>query len=218
MAGDRTIMCFGDSLTWGWIPVADGAPSERYPADVRWTGVLAGELGDGHVIVEEGLNGRTVAGDYTDSRLAAADYLPGALASHLPLDLVILMLGTNDTKAFLHRDPVDIGAGMSILVGEVLGSAGGIGTEYPAPQLLLVAPPPIVEISHPWWQISWAGGREKSEQLAATYAALADFTKINFFDAGSVITTAGVDGVHFTEQNNRDLGRALAEQVRTILA
>ncbi|HEY9294353.1 MAG TPA: SGNH/GDSL hydrolase family protein [Microlunatus sp.] len=218
MPGDaRRILCFGDSLTWGWIPVEGGAPSERYAADVRWTGVLAGELGDGHAIIEEGLNGRTVSGDYTDHRLAATDYLPSTLASHLPLDLVIMMLGTNDTKAFLHRDPVDIAAGMSILVGQLKGSAGGIGTHYPAPRLLLVAPPPITEIVDPWWQMTWAGGRQKSGELAAAYAALADFTDVDFFDAGSVITTDGVDGVHFTEQNNRDLGTALAPTVRSIL-
>ncbi|QDP95983.1 hydrolase [Microlunatus elymi] len=213
----RRILCFGDSLTWGWIPVEGGAPSERYAADIRWTGVLADVLGSDHVIIEEGLSGRTVGGDYTDPRLAAADYLPAALATHLPLDLVIMMLGTNDTKAFLHRDPADIGAAMSILVGQVTGSAGGVGTLYPAPKLLLVAPPPITEVIHPWWQLTWAGGREKSRQLAAAYSALADFTGVEFFDAGSLISDLGVDGVHFTEQNNRDLGTALADKVRSIL-
>lgn len=213
----RRIMCFGDSLTWGWIPVEGGAPSRRYAADVRWTGVLGAELGAGFQIVEEGLSGRTVAGDHTDPRLAAADYLPSALASHLPLDLVILMLGTNDTKAYLHREPVDIAAALSILVGQVRGSAGGVGTRYPAPRLLVVAPPPLTEIPHPWFDAIWVGGREKTEALAGLYAALADFNGVDFFDAGSVITTDGVDGIHFTEQNNRDLGVALAAAVREIL-
>ena len=128
-----------------------------------------------------------------------------------------MMLGTNDTKAFLHRDPVDIAAAMSILVGQVLGSAGGVGTPYPAPRLLLVAPPPLTEIPHPWFDAIWVGGREKTQALAGLYGALADFTDIDFFDASSVITTDGVDGIHFTEQNNRDLGVALADKVREIL-
>lgn len=212
------IMCFGDSLTWGWIPVEGGSPSERYSPDVRWTGVLDAELGDGYQVVEEGLSGRTVAGDWTDDRLAAADYLPAALASHLPLELVIMMLGTNDTKAFLHREPSDIAAAMSILVGQAAGSAGGVGTQYPAPRVLLVAPPALTEIPHPWFDAIWIGGREKTRALTGLYAALADFTGVGFFDAGSVITTDGVDGIHFTEQNNRDLGVALAPAVRDLLA
>lgn len=219
MADDvRRIMCFGDSLTWGWIPVEGGAPSERYSPDVRWTGVLGSELGADVEIIEEGLSGRTVAGDHTDDRLAAADYLPAALASQLPLDLVIMMLGTNDTKAFLHREPIDIAAAMSILVGQVTGSAGGVGTEYPAPRLLLVAPPPLTEIPHPWFEAIWVGGRQKTEALAGLYKALADFTGVDFFDAGSAISTGGVDGIHFTEQNNHDLGVALAPVVRELLA
>lgn len=216
--GVRRIMCFGDSLTWGWVPVEGAAPSERYPSQVRWTGVLAAELGEGHEIIEEGLSGRTVAGDHTDDRLAAAPYLPAALATHFPLDLVIMMLGTNDTKAFLHREPYDIAASMSILVGQVTGSAGGVGTSYEAPRLLLVAPPPVTEITHPWWQTIWFEGPEKTRKLAPAYAALADFAGIDFFDAGTVISTDGVDGVHFTEQNNRDLGLALTAKVREVLA
>jgi len=131
---------------------------------------------------------------------------------------VIMMLGTNDTKAFLHREPYDIGAAMSVLVGQVLGSAGGVGTEYPAPRLLLVAPPPLTEIPHPWFDAIWVGGREKTQALSGLYAALADFTGVDFFDAGSVITTGGVDGIHFTEQNNHDLGVALATKVGELFA
>jgi lysophospholipase L1-like esterase len=70
-----------------------------------------------------------------------AAQLPSCLASHLPLDLVILMLGTNDTKAYFRRTPLDIALGMSVLVTQVLTSAGGVGTAYPAPQVLVVARP-----------------------------------------------------------------------------
>ncbi|MEO1797934.1 MAG: GDSL-type esterase/lipase family protein, partial [Pseudomonadota bacterium] len=137
---EKRIMCFGDSLTWGWIPVAEGVPTTRYPAEVRWTGVLKAALGEGTTIIEEGLSARTtMLSDPTDPRLDGSAYLPSALASHLPLDLVILMLGTNDTKAYFHRTPFEIAAGMSKLVGQVLGSAGGVGTVYPAPEVLIIA-------------------------------------------------------------------------------
>lgn len=215
---DKRILCFGDSLTWGWVPVADGMPTERFPRDRRWTGVLADQLGDGHVVIEEGLSARTTnIDDPTDPRLNGAAYLPSCLASHLPLDLVILMLGTNDTKANFHRTPLDIALGMSLLVTQVLTSAGGVGTAYPAPQVLVMAPPPLAPTPHPWFQLIFGGSQEKTAQLGQVYSAMASFVKVPFFDAGSVISTDGVDGVHFTEQSNHDLGVALSEQVRGLL-
>lgn len=215
---DKRILCFGDSLTWGWVPVADGMPTERFPRHRRWTGVLADQLGDGHVVIEEGLSARTTnIDDPTDPRLNGAAYLPSCLASHLPLDLVILMLGTNDTKANFNRTPLDIALGMSLLVTQVLTSAGGVGTAYPAPQVLVMAPPALAPTPHPWFQLIFGGSQEKTAQLAQVYSAMASFVKVPFFDAGSVISTDGVDGVHFTEQNNHDLGVALSEQVRGLL-
>ena len=87
----RWILCFGDSLTWGWIATPEGAPTTRYPYSERWTGVMAAALGSGYEIIEEGLNARTTSiDDPVDPRLNGAAYLPTALASHLPLDLVIL--------------------------------------------------------------------------------------------------------------------------------
>jgi lysophospholipase L1-like esterase len=214
----KKVLCFGDSLTWGWVPVADGMPTERYPREQRWTGVLADGLGEGYAVIEEGLSARTTnADDPTDPRLNGSKYLPSALASHLPLDLVILMLGTNDTKAYFGRTPLDIALGMSVLVTQVLTSAGGVGTAYPAPQVLVVAPPPLPPMPHPWFQLIFEGAQEKSARLAEVYGALASFVKVPFFDAGSVISTEGVDGLHFTEQNNRALGEALVEQVTRIL-
>ena len=106
---------------------------------------------------------------------------------------------------------------MSVLVGQVLGSAGGVGTVYPAPQVLVVSPPALGEMPDPWFQMIFDGGRAKSEQLAEAYRALCAFLKVPFFAAGSVIGTDGSDGVHFTEGNNRDLGTALADEVRRIL-
>jgi lysophospholipase L1-like esterase len=215
----KRVLCFGDSLTWGWMPVADGMPTERYPREQRWTGVLADHLGDDCVVIEEGLSARTTnVDDPTDPRLNGSKYLPSSLASHLPLDLVILMLGTNDTKAYFHRTPLDIALGMSILVTQVLTSAGGVGTTYPAPQVLVAAPPPLASMPNPWFQLIFEGSQQKSAQLAQVYGAMASFVRVPFFDVGAVISTDGVDGVHFTEQNNRDLGVALSEQAARLLA
>ncbi|MEV0277016.1 SGNH/GDSL hydrolase family protein [Streptomyces sp. NPDC050610] len=218
MPDTKRILCFGDSLTWGWTPVAEGETSRRYPFEERWTGVMAGALGDAYTIVEEGLSGRTTtADDPVDPRLNGSRYLPSALASHLPLDLVVIMLGTNDTKAHFARTPFDIATGMSVLLNQVARSAGGVGTDYPAPRALVVAPPPLGEVSGPWRSQVFRGGQEKSAQLAGVYRALADAAGAAFADAGEFITTDGKDGVHFTRENNEVLGRALAEAVAALL-
>lgn len=217
MSDKKTILCFGDSLTWGWIPLKEGSPTLRYPFDQRWTGVMAARLGDSYNIIEEGLSARTTsADDPNDPRLNGSQYLPTAIASHLPLDLVIIMLGTNDTKPFFNRTPYDIAYGMAKLVGQVLTGGGGIGTPYPAPRCLVVAPPPLTPIPHPYFQGMFGGGHEKSAQLGAQYKAMADFLKVDFLDAGDFVTTDGCDGIHFTIENNRHLGKAIADKVKDI--
>jgi lysophospholipase L1-like esterase len=214
----KRVLCFGDSLTWGWIPVAEGMPTQRYPRDVRWTGVMADRLGDDFDVIEEGLSARTTnVDDPTDPRLNGAAYLPSCLATHLPLDLVILMLGTNDTKVYLRRTSLDIGLGMGVLLTQVLTSAGGVGTLYPAPKVLVVSPPTTALMPDPWFALIFEGAHQKTAELSEVYSALAGFAKVPFFDAGSVITTDGVDGLHLNPENNHDLGVALSDQVRTLL-
>lgn len=214
----KRILCYGDSLTWGWIPMEHAYPSRRYPFEQRWTGIMAGELGSEYEILEEGLSGRTTnADDPTDPRLNGARYLPSALASHLPLDLVIFMLGTNDTKAYFNRNAFDIAVGMSVLIGQVAASAGGIGTTYPAPAVLLVAPPPLGEMSSQWFADLYMGGREKIIELATRYQALAAFLGLSFVDAGTIVAADGVDGIHFTGASNAALGVRLAEEVKATL-
>jgi lysophospholipase L1-like esterase len=215
----RRILCFGDSLTWGWTPVsdADGATS-RYPFAERWTGVMLAALGRGYEVVEEGLNGRTTdADDPLDPRLNGAHYLPACLASHLPLDLVVILLGTNDLKAHLHRSAVDIATGVSHLLKQI-GAAGGSGTSYGAPRAFVVAPPPLGEFSDPWTLAHLARGNERLRELAPMLAALARHHGAGYLDAGTVLTTGGTDGVHFTRENNAALGLAMAEAVAALWA
>ena len=219
MTEQKSIMCYGDSLTWGWIPVTEGAPTLRYPYADRWTGVMAAALGSGYTIIEEGLSARTTClDDPNDPRLNGSAYLPAALASHLPLDLVIVMLGTNDAKSYFRRTPYEIANGMAKLVGQIYGSAGGVGAAYPAPKILVVAPPPLAPMPHPFFDGLFEGGHEKTAALAGQYRAMADFMKVGFFDAGSVTTTDGCDGIHFTAENNHALGKALAAKVAAMLA
>lgn len=218
MTDKKRIMCFGDSLTWGWVPIAEGVPTTRYPFEQRWSGVMGQSLGNDFEIIEEGLSGRTTnVDDPTDSRLNGSQYLPSALATHLSLDLVVIMLGTNDTKVYFHRSAFEIATGMSVLLGQIASCAGGVGAVYPAPQILLVAPPPLGNMPHPWFASLFENATQKTQELAKHYASLASFFNVNFLNAGEFISTDGVDGIHFTPENNQVLGSAIADRVQTIL-
>ena len=121
----KTILCYGDSLTWGYN--ADG-PS-RHAYEDRWPSVLQAELGDAARVIPDGLNGRTTA---FDDHLAGADrngarILPTSLTTHAPLDLVIIMLGANDMKPWIHGNPVAAKHGMLRLVDIVRGHDYGLG-------------------------------------------------------------------------------------------
>jgi lysophospholipase L1-like esterase len=200
------------------MPIGQVVPTTRYPFEQRWTGVCAAQLGKNFEIIEEGLSGRTTdLDDPSDPRLNGSAYLPAALASHLPLDLVILQLGTNDTKTYFHRSAYEIAFGMSKLLVQVGTSAGGVGTAYPAPGVLVIAPPPLGTMTDPWVQATFEGAHAKSRELAGHYAALAEFFKVDFLNAGEFLTTDGVDGIHLTAQNNIALGSAIAEKVKIIL-
>jgi lysophospholipase L1-like esterase len=219
MTNQRRILAYGDSLTWGWIPNTPTVPATRYPFQQRWTGALTTALGPDYEIVEEGLTGRTTNADAPlDLRLNGATYLPAALATHLPLDLVAIMLGTCDTFAYPRRGPFDIAVGMSNLLGIVAASTGGVCTAYPAPPVLVLAPPVLGEVTDPWFRELFHGGREKLQKVAPLYAAAARAFGAEFLDAGTIVAIDGVDGIHLTLDSNRVLGQAVAEKVKTILA
>lgn len=216
--GPRRILVYGDSLTWGWTPVEPITPTVRHPAEDRWTTALASALGEGYEVIAEGLSGRTTnIDDPTDPKLNGADYLPAALASHEPLDLVVILLGTNDTKAYLDRTPFEIGLGAGELINIVHESPGWDWTNYPVPRVLLISPPPLGEEIDPAAAEAFAGGREKSVDLPRIYAGIAELAGEHFFDAGGVIQTDGVDGIHFSAETNAALGEAVATEVKSIL-
>ena len=109
----KTILCYGDSNTWGYDP----ANQTRYPRDVRWPGVLRNGLGDGYIVIEEGLNGRTtVWDDPIELDKNGATYLRPCIQTHKPLDFVIIMLGTNDLKTRFSLPAYDIASGAGVLV------------------------------------------------------------------------------------------------------
>ena len=210
-----TILCYGDSNTWGCIPLEGQEPAARFPPDTRWPCVLRRELGEGHWIVEEGLSGRTtVWDDPLEPHRNGRKLLLPTLLTHQPLDLVIIMLGTNDLKHRLNASPAEIAEGAGMLVDIVTGS--GCGPDGRAPQTILVCPPPIAEVDP--FDDEFEGGAEKSRQLAGHFAAIAEARSCGFLDAGSVIASSDVDGIHLEATEHERLGLAVAEQVRPLLA
>jgi lysophospholipase L1-like esterase len=183
----------------------------------RWPSVLQAELGEGVHVVAEGLNGRTTA---FDDGLAGADrngarILPTMLTTHAPIDVVVILLGANDMKPWIHGNPVAAMQGMRRLVDIV--RRHDYPFEQPEPQILLVAPPAVSRTANAEYKAMFAGGDEASRHLAPLYAQLADEAGCGFFDAGSVAVTSPFDGVHLDADNTRRIGAALAPVVRVML-
>jgi lysophospholipase L1-like esterase len=205
----KTIVCFGDSNTWG----ADPLQGSRFNRLQRWPGVLRNILGDQYWVIEEGLCGRTTisddpAGDFNCGK----DYLIPCLQSHTPVDLVIIMLGTNDLKKRFSLSAGEIAKDAGILVDMVGKASYPYG--YQNPQVLLIAPPPILEVGQ--FKEMFEGGAATSLQFGAYYAGTAAKSGCHFLDAGKIVRSSPVDGIHFDVREHAKLGTAVAEKVMEI--
>lgn len=212
----KTVLVYGDSNSWGAEPQPERGVGGRFAPDVRWPGVLQKALGDGVQVIAEGLNGRTTCVDdpVEGHHKNGARFLQVAIETHMPLDLVIIKLGTNDLKARLSMQAGDIADGAGRLADIVLGSA--TGPQGRAPRVLLVVPAPISKLG--WLKEMFEGGTEKSRKLAGEFARAAAARDVALFDAGSVITSSEVDGIHLDAEAHRILGEALAGRVQSLLA
>lgn len=207
----RTILCYGDSNTWGYDP----ASGKRFPSDVRWTGVLGSALGDEYRVIEEGLNGRTTCWDDPISPgRNGLTYLAPCLESHHPLDMVMIMLGTNDLKQRFNLSASDIAESAGALAGVAEQVARNVA-EQP-PHVLLIAPPAITTLTN--FDEMFAGAEPKSRLFSRYYRLAAGWNNLSFFDAGSVIESSPLDGIHFEAEAHRILGQALAHEVRNAFA
>ena len=210
----KDILCFGDSNTWG----ADAADdSRRFPWPVRWPGVLQRELGDDHHVVEDGLGGRTtVYDDPLHPGRSGKALLAPALEIHAPLDLVVLMLATNDIS-YAHITAADAADGAGELAHLIQRCEFGPGGA--APEVLLVCPPPVGPFENNWRPELWRTVRadEKSRALPREFARVASALGVPWLDAGMVATTSPLDGWHLEASQHELLGVAVAARVREIL-
>lgn len=209
----KTILCYGDSLTWGY----NAETLQRHAFEDRWPSVLQAAMGPDAQVIAEGLNGRTTA---FDDHLAGEDrngarMLPTVLGTHMPLDLVIIMLGSNDMKPWVHGNALAAAHGMRRLAQIVRGHPYFGNT--PAPKILLVSPPLVSRTDNAEFANMFAGGNEASSHLASHYRAVAAELDCGFFDAATAAKTTPLDGVHLDATNTRAIGTALAPIVQQIL-
>ena len=206
----QTVLCYGDSNTWGYDP----RTRTRYPPHVRWTGVLADRLGAGYRVIEEGLNGRTTRwDDPMEPGRNGMTYLRPCVESHQPLDLILVMLGTNDLKqrfALSASDIAQSAAGLAEQAHRFTHAADGSHAKA-----LLVAPPAVTTLTE--FDQMFAGAQEKSRQFSHYFRLAAGWRHLPFFDAGSVIVSSEQDGIHFAADEHRKLGEALAGEVRRLI-
>lgn len=206
----RTILLFGDSNTHGTMPMPDLEVSGRFGREERWAGRLAKRL-PGWEVIAEGHPGRTTVHDdpVEGAHRNGLSLLPALLESHRPLDLVLVMLGTNDLKQRFSVNACDIAHSLERLVRVIKGSEAGPGGR--APGVLLVAPPPIVETG--CLAGMFAGGAAKSRQLAPEIRAVAARLDVPFLDAGEVVAVSPVDGIHYDAEANPALAAAFAAAI-----
>lgn len=203
----KSVLCYGDSITWGFNPV-DGS---RFPFSERWPGVLQAALGGDYRIIEEGLCGRTVATDswILPNRDGRAMLAP-LLESHAPLDWVIILLGTNDCGPTYHRDIGEIAFGCATLLWTVQKSQ--VGAAGKVPNMLLVSPPPFGKFS-PFMDLFFRGSEATGRGLAASYATVAQETGAHFLDAATILPPGPIDGVHPDIDGQRLLGQTIAKVI-----
>jgi lysophospholipase L1-like esterase len=213
----KTILAYGDSLTFGANPQPNGP---RHAYEDRWPTVLEKGLGGKARVIAEGLGGRTTASDdwYANADRNGARILPTLLESHSPLDMVIIMLGTNDLKPAICGSALEASFGMRRLVQLIRGHYAGKGET--APRIVLVAPPLICDTENADMLGHFGGlahGLEQSSQFAAHYARRAEEWDTGFFDASTVAVADPLDGVHLDARNTRAIGEGLVPVVKSML-
>jgi lysophospholipase L1-like esterase len=204
----RTVLCFGDSNTWGTDPVT----GDRFPREVRWPGRLQLALGSGWHVVEEGLPGRTAT---LDSPLAPGKnglpYLRPCLDSHAPLDVVVIYLGNNDLADRYALTATDVARAVGRLVDEVRRSQAGIGGSAPA--VLLTCPPRVGDTE---WDEGWQSAPAKSALLPVRFRLVADELGVDLLDLSLVTRYSEVDGIHLDAEGHAAVAHAVKEALRRL--
>ena len=200
------ILCYGDSNTHGTLPLEQLGKFARHAPGDRWPDVMANALGPDHTVLSEGLPGRTTVHDdpVEGGMRNGLTVLPAILHSHTPIDLMILMLGTNDLKHRFSVTAFEIARSLERLV--LVTRAENVVRD-----ILLVAPAPVLESGI--LKDVFAGAEARQQGLADHIKAAAERQGCGFFDAGSVASPSPQDGVHWEASAHHALGAAMADAV-----
>ena len=212
----KHIVCMGDSNTHGYCAdpadCADGGI--RFTEEQRWTRLLQKNLGEDYLVIEEGLSGRTTCfEDPLHEGLSALNYIYPCLKSHESVDLLVIMLGTNDVKERFGASAACVAIAMGRLVKKAQATECWGGKK---PNILVICPPPIGEgmISSPVGPTMGAGCREKSLELAKYYKEQCDLCGVHFLDANALgVGFNTVDYMHLTSKDHTLLAQKLAEAI-----
>lgn len=208
------ILCYGDSNTWGYI---SGSDHQRYGKNERWTRLLSDLLGTQFEIIEEGLNSRTLISNDTRPGKEGKngyEYLIPCLDTHDPIDLVVLMLGTNELKSTYNKSANDIGMMLEeYFVKTILNRKSQLKDSYPR---LLIVTPPVVNEEKDYCKVGnkYVGAEEKSKELNNIYKEIAD--KYNCYFLSNDGLETGIDGVHLTKESHKRLAEKLCEKIKYI--
>jgi lysophospholipase L1-like esterase len=210
----KRIICFGDSNTWGY----NSATQERFDDDVRWTNLLQKILGSGYEVIAEGLSGRTsVVDDPLFEGLKGLDYIYPCLMSHSPVELIVIMLGTNDTKERFALTSFNIAQGIVRLAKKANNTlAGPKGSKT---KVLVVSPPKIGEkcITSDVGLAMGYGCSEKSDELGTHLKTLCDLEKIHLLDTNGVVDFNTIDYMHLDAEGHEKMAKVIYKRIVQIL-
>lgn len=204
----KHILCFGDSNTHGYIPGGG-----RYDDNTRWTRLLAKNLGEDYLIYEEGLNGRTSSfEDPYEPYRNAMDYIVPCLRTHEPLDLTIVMLGSNDMKEYFSPSVEKIAGGLRELTLRIL--------DVSQAPVLLVSPILLGDemANSPFADSFPASSLAISHRLGSTLFSIAEELGVYFLDAATIANPSPRDSLHLEPEGHRQLANAFTRKVLDILA
>lgn len=211
----KHIICYGDSNTHGYCAQNNG----RFDETERWTCLLQKKLGEDYLIIEEGLSGRTTCfSDPIHEALSGLDYIYPCLMSHEPVDLLVIMLGTNDTKERFGSSAACIALGLKRLVAGAIAATDAWNCQKPN---ILIVTPKTIDKDYEHTEVAATMGRgcaEKSEGLREEYPKIAELMGCHYFDANTVVQeNNSIDYMHLTAKGHRELADALAELIPGLL-
>ena len=210
----KNILCFGDSNTWGYDP----ATQTRFSKDIRWTGVLQQLLGSKYNVIEEGLNGRTTnVNEKQDHGLgyfrpfrSAMDLLSVLIETNSPLDLIIVMLGTNDLKTNFNQSSEMIAKNMRLVCESIIDN-----DYFQSKSIILVSPTHINEES-PNLLDSFIGTTQASQSFSNSYRKISDDLDLYFLDASESVKTNQIDGLHWDAMQHSDFANSLFNKIKKV--